>query len=514
MPTSPERELHLSARRFRYDPLGFVEMALPWGASGTAFQSWSEPWDWQREVYLDVGREAYEKQFGQDEHGKYPRKSPILRAISSGTGTGKSSSLMPGLAFWFLLTNRASRGLCVAPTGAHAADKMFSNAVALIDASPFLRRYVEYSTGDLMWWVKGCRATRSCVYMTAGVMEALSGKHAHSGCTMVQFDDAAGILDEMFTGTSGARDDPQAFVLACGQPTKLHGWFYRVTHGDLAETWNSRVVSLLEMPGSDDALRDRKIEECGGYDTAEFRTQVLGLPPEPDSRSFITRKLLEEASTRSLYDANGNPLVPPRTPLVAGLDLARPNEDGADNAMAFVAGIDGRTIRPVTVPGISAEERVAWALQEAERDRPPYGKPVCVWYDATALDGMWDAELKRLGRESLFLPVQFGAKPPSGNYRTMRGALWSGARQWLMRGGCIPKDDSLIRLVSAAQSFPDRYGKLLITLKEELGQRAGRSWLDRWDAMMLAFLAPPAHVLDRMPSASSGWRDTARPWAG
>ena len=514
-------ELYLAARRYRYDPLGFAELAVPWGVKGTPFASWSEPWPMQRDFLLRVGREAYEKRYGADENGRYPRRPPILRSISSGTSTGKSAIVMPIAAFWFLATHGDARGLCVAPTGRHAADKMFNNAVALLTSSPFLRRYFDHSTGDKEWWVRGCRASRSCVYMTAESKEALSGKHAHSGCTLVEFDDAAGIDDDMFVATSGARHDPQALAIACGQPTKLHGWFYRVAHGDLAEDWNAVVWSQLDTPGADEDLRARRVRECGGVDTEDYRVQVLGLPPLADARAFIPRSLLEEAADpdrRPLHDANGAPIVPHRTPLVAGLDLARESEDGAHNAMAFASAIDGRTVRPVSAPGVSADERIAWAIQEAERPRPPYGRPCVVYYDATGLDGMWEREIGRLGRERLFRPVEFGARDPEGRYRTMRGALWSGARQWLNRGGCLPRDDALFRLVSAARSEPDSYGKLVITPKADLGARAGRTKLDEWDARMLSMLAPPPgaidHTLGGPPRAGGFAADKSRSWAG
>ena len=492
-------ELYLATRRLRYDPLGFAELAVPWGVKGTPFASWSAPWPMQRDFLLRLGREAYEKRFGADDRGRYPRRPPILRSISSGTSTGKSSIVMPVVAFWFLSTHGDARGLCVAPTGRHAADKMFANAQALIDASPFLRRYFAYSTGDKEWWVKGCRATRSCVYMTAESKEALSGKHAHSGCTLVEFDDAAGIGDDMFVATSGARHDPQALAIASGQPTRLHGWFYRVAHGDLAEDWNAVIWSQLDTPDADEDLRARRIRECGGADSEDFRVQCLGLPPEPDSRAFIDRPLLEAAAGRPLYDADGIPLAPPDTPLVAGLDLAREGSPaGADNCLAFCAGVDARTVRPVRGRGLSAVERVAWAVQEAEKDRPPYGAPCVVWYDSTGLDGMWELELRRLGKGDLFRPVNFSAHDPSERYANMRGALWSGARQWVRDGGCLPDDADLFRLITAARAAPSATarGRLTITPKEDLAQQAGRGKLDEWDARLLSMLAPPADAWD------------------
>ena len=515
-------ELDDVVMRYRYAPLEFAELAVPWGARGTSYEGIDGLWPWQRDFLVGVGREAYEKGYGADREGRIQRRPPILRAISSGTGTGKSKIVMPVLMLWRLACYPASRGVAVSPSATHLGDKLASNTRDLIDASPFLHRYFDYSKTDPMIWIKGCQDSRAIYFRTAATKEGLSGWHAPGGMG-IWFDDAAGVSDDARAAVDGAMRDPQVVAVACGQPTRLDGWFMSVSHGDLADRWNAIITSMLDMPGVDDALREWAAQEHAGTDTEDYRVMVLGLPPEPDKRAFIPRPLLEEAADpdrRPLHDANGNPIVPHRTPLVAGLDLDRGPSLGASNAMAFTAGVDGRTIRPIEARGLTADERVAWAIQEAERPRPPYGRPCVVYYDATGLDGMWERDIARLGRERLFRPVDFSAKDPEGRYRTMRGAMWSGAHQWLARGGCLPADAALFRLVSAARTEPDHHGKLLITPKVDLGARAGRTKLDEWDARMLSMLAPPPsaidHTLGGPPRTGAGQfaPERGRPWAG
>lgn len=497
MAISRARELHLAARRFRYDPLGFAMLAVPFGRAGTKFAGWGGLWDWQHKWICGIAREVYEKLFGADEHGLIQRKAPVLRSLSSGTGTGKSSVLLPVMIFWMLACYPQSKVLAVSPSREHLGDKLFANCVALLNASPFLQRYFESSITDTTIWVKGHRASRVALFRTAVSKEALSGTHAD--VMMVVFDDAAGVKDESFVATDGARSDLQVIAIAAGQPTRLDGWFWRVTHGPLAELWHAQVVSLLDMPGADEELRHRKALEHDGEDSTDFRVMVLGLPPVSDARAYIPRTLVEQAMKRAVFNADGVPVVSFRTPVVAGLDLAREGE--AHNCMAFCAGIDGATIRPVAMSGtaLSPSDRAAWAIQNATQERPPYGAPVVCFYDSTGLDGMFEVELQRLGYAHLFVPVSFSEADPNEHWQNMRGALWAGFKQWLGRGGVLPHDDALARLISAAKAevaVGRARARLTITPKDELGQAAGRERLDELDARMLSTLAPPVSAID------------------
>ena len=432
-----------------------------------------------------------------DYYGWTLREDPHF-LLGDFTVTHNSSLILPIMIFWTLACYPGSRGLCVSPTAAHIGDKLFANVKALLDASPFLQRYFE-ANADGMLWVRGAKTSRACIFRTSATKEGLSGYHAYGGVMIVVFDDAAGVDEDSFAGTDGARNDPQVICIAAGQPTRLEGWFHRVTHGPLGDSWNVLVLSMLDViPGIDDAFRRRKILEYeGGEESADYRNQVLGLPALSDSLAFITRKRCEESMSRELFSPDGVPLVPFNTPLVAGLDPAREGEN--NNCMAFTAGIDGSTVRPVSVKGadLGFEERAQWAIQQATKERPPYGAPVVCFYDCTGLDGGFEMELNRLGYGHLFIPVDFRHADPSDRYENMRGALWSGFRQWIKAGGVLPNDPALATLISSAKATmkPGRR-KMLITPKEELGKIAGHSHLDELDARMLSTLAPPSSAVD------------------
>jgi hypothetical protein len=53
--TTPPR-LSQQLGRFRYDPLGFVLFAFPWGRPGSALAGETGPEPWPREVLVKLGR--------------------------------------------------------------------------------------------------------------------------------------------------------------------------------------------------------------------------------------------------------------------------------------------------------------------------------------------------------------------------------------------------------------------------------------------------------------------------
>lgn len=483
-------DLHRTARRYRYNPLGFARLVVPFGRAGTPFEGWRGLWGWQIDFFTSIAREVYAKRFGANEEGFVERKAPVLRSLSSGTGTGKSSVLLPVLIFWMLACFKSSKVLAVSPSREHLGDKLFANCRALLEASPFLSRYFD-SSSDGTIWVRGFRDTRVALFRTAVSKEALSGTHAD--VMLVVFDDAAGVADESFVATDGARSDLQTICVAAGQPTRLEGWFWRVTHGPLASLWNVQIVSLLDMPGADEELRERKALEHGGEDSTDYRVMVLGLPPLLDALSFIPVRLLEAAMARALFvPGTRERLTPVDTPVVVGMDLAREGE--AENCAVFRAGIDARTVPPERIRGrdLSASERVDWAIDCAERARPPYGPASVVYFDSTGLDGAFDDALQRRApRPDVFVPVNFASADPSRRFTNKRALMWAALRAWLQAGGALRSDPVLRATLAAARSEWKNERTMGINSKDEIKAVAGASHLDEVDALLLSMGRPP-----------------------
>ena len=249
------------------------------------------------------------------------------------------------------------------------------------------------------------------------------------------------------------------------------------------------------MPNATPEMRARRARTHGGEDTDDFRVFVLGLPRTAAGNSFIDRRMVDEAMSRPWVDGAGRPLVPADTPLVAGLDLARGGADGGSNTvMAFRAGLDGRSVRPVSIPGSKLEprDRADWAIREATKPRPPYGKPVVCCYDATGLDGLFAEALRERGAADLFWPINFGSGSPNARFVNYRSSMWGELSRWLFAGGMLPtRDEALARTITAAGAEYDRNSKIAITAKVEIGKVAGDEKLDELDARLLSLHDPP-----------------------
>ena len=87
-----ETALHREIGAFRYDPLGFVMFAFPWGIPHTPLAGETVPEEWQREVLVRIGNGLVDGHFN-------PAESEAVRvAIASGHGIGKSA-----LVAWIIL---------------------------------------------------------------------------------------------------------------------------------------------------------------------------------------------------------------------------------------------------------------------------------------------------------------------------------------------------------------------------------------------------------------------------
>ena len=487
------QELILSSAKYRYDATGFARLIIPWRRP--PYQQWTDLWPWHKTFFDGVSREAYQKRFGPDADGMVTPREPILRAISSGTGTGKSSLIMPVMVFWTMSVFQALRGLAISASRENIGDKLFKDCKALIEASPFLKRYFE-STADGTIWIKGDREASNFTFRTSDNVAALSGTHALGHITCVLFEESAGISDKSFSATQGARNDTQNISLACGQCLHLSGTFYRMCFGDMAQDWNPIVVSSGDMPNATPEMRARRARECGGEDTDDFRTLFEGLPPQYATDAFLSRSSLDEAAARPLRDAAGRPLIAHDTPVVAGLDLARSGAEGGSlNVMAFRAGLDGRSIKPAIMPGHQLEprDRADWAIHEATRVHPPYGRAAVVYYDATGLDGLFAEALRERGAGDLFHPINFGARSPNERFANYRGAMYNEFARWLYLGAILPRDEALLRALNAARREYDKNerGRVLITAKSEIKKEVGAEKLDLVDAMLLYTHKPP-----------------------
>ena len=88
--TPQEQQLLTDIFTFKYDPLGFVLYAFPWGVKGTPLEKIKQPRTWQIEEFRRIGAHLMADR-GKQAIGLPP--TPLYLAVSSGRGPGKSAFL-------------------------------------------------------------------------------------------------------------------------------------------------------------------------------------------------------------------------------------------------------------------------------------------------------------------------------------------------------------------------------------------------------------------------------------
>src|ERR1700716_4049023 len=111
MPTVADFEtaLHREIGAFRYDPLGFVMFAFPWGIPHTPLAGETGPEEWQRDVLIRLGNGLLDRHFGEGD------REAVRVAIASGHGIGKSA-LGAWILLWAMSTLHETRGVVSANT--------------------------------------------------------------------------------------------------------------------------------------------------------------------------------------------------------------------------------------------------------------------------------------------------------------------------------------------------------------------------------------------------------------
>ena len=483
------------AAGFKYDLVAFAKdvHAVPFGRPGH-WESWQGFWPWQEKLLRGIGDEYRRKEWGRlNPDGTVPRLAPVRRVISSATGTGKTALVLPLILFHAMACFPKMKAICVSPTKDQLKDKLFKAVKVMMEASPLLTRLFRISESGLIER-RACPALSNCVFRTSDKQAPLQGMHSHGGMTLVMIDEASGVGEEQWAATAGARREEQSSVILSGNPLTSEGFFHRRHSGDRAKDWNPIFVSQLELPNWDETQHADIIAEAGGIDTDDYRANVLAKPPLKSSGRFLPHIQIEQAMERPLLDGMGRPIVPHDTPLVAGVDLA--GEGEAMNCAVFRAGMDMRTVPVEQISGrdLIPEEKVDWMCRIAAEDRPPYGAPVVVFVDATALDGQLRVMLERTPHGYKFRWIRFGDPPKDPRFKAAannRVAMYQGFRTWLFKGGRIRQSQDLLRTLAEPKAFW-KHGKTQITAKEDIAAQAGKSVLDEVDAMLLAAKEPEA----------------------
>ena len=465
--------------RFRFDPLGFVLYAFPWGTPG-ALAGESGPEPWQREVLEKLGR-------GLSARDLAPAEAVRL-AVASGHGVGKSA-LVAWIILWALSTLPDTRGIVTANTEGQLRTKTWPE-LAKWHALSVNKEWFAY-TATSLFYVKEPGHERTwrvdAITWSENNTEAIAGLHNKGRRAFALFDEASSIADGVWETIEGALTDAgtDLFWLAFGNPTRTTGRFRECfAGGRFAHRWQPQQIDSRSVSMTNKAQIATWVKDYG-EDSDFVRIRVKGEFPRAGSLQFIDSERVQQAVDRAL-EPEWNP------PLVMGVDIAR---HGADQTVIrFRRGLDARSIPPVKfrMPDLMViASRVMELVQEHSPD--------AVFVDGTGIGWGVVDRLSQLGC-SIARGVDFGSKADRTDgvdgmvrYANKRAEMWGYMKEWC-KAGCLPDDRELRADLTAIDYGYDGADAILLEKKDDM-RRRGLASPDDGDALALTF-AYPVHKID------------------
>lgn len=468
-----EHELGLAVSQFTHDPLGFVMFAFPWGVKGGPLEGRSGPEAWQREHLEEIGRRLRENPH-----------MPILEAIASGHGIGKSADLGMTLC-WAMSTHEDTRAVITAGTDTQLRTK----------TAPEVAKWFRMAINS-HWFV----ITATAIYSTDPQHEkswradfipwneknpeAVAGLHNQTKRIVIVYDEASQIPEIIWETQAGALTDANTEILwlTRGNPTRNTGSF-RECFGRNRHRWYTRQIDSRSVSFTNKVQLQQWVDDYG-EDSDFVRVRIRGIFPRAGSMQFIPGDLVEEAMARE-------PQCFMWEPLIMGVDVARYGDD--QSVIAFRRGRDACTVGWKKYRGIDTMTLAAEVAALADQ----HGVDA-IFIDGVGIGAGVVDRLRQLKRK--VFDVQSGGKP-SGLYfdepikvKNKRVEMWAQLRQWV-KIGAIPDDNELEADLTGIEYGYDADNALMLERVEDMKKR-GLASPDSATALALTFAEPVAPKSD------------------
>ena len=472
-PTPPR--LSQTIGGFRFDPLGYVMYAFPWGRPRTALAGESGPEPWQRQALQKLGE-------GLRQRDETPGEA-VRRAVASGHGVGKSA-LVAWIILWALSTLRDTRGVVTANTEGQLRTKTLPE-LAKWHALAVNGHWFTYTATSLFYSARPGhdRTWRvDAITWSENNTEAIAGLHNKGRRAFALFDEASSIADGVWETIEGALTDAgtDLFWLAFGNPTRTTGRFRECfAGGRFAHRWqpqqiDSRSVSMTNKRQIATWVHDY------GEDSDFVRVRVKGEFPRAGTMQFIDSERVQQAVEREL-------VKDPTASLIMGVDIAR--QGGDQTVIRFRRGLDARSIPAVKfrIPDLMVTASRVMELVNSH-------EPDAVFIDGTGIGWGVVDRLNQLGCWAMRgVDFSLGADRTDGvnawvRYANKRAEMWGYMKEWC-KFGCLPDDRDLRADLTNVESGYDASDAILLERKRDM-RRRGLASPDDGDALALTFAYP------------------------
>lgn len=266
--------------------------------------------------------------------------------------------------------------------------------------------------------------------------------------------------------------DRQGWAIFIGTPKGVNLLYDMFQHAITTKGWFGKVYRA-DQTGiiSDEELASARAEMT----EAKYAQEFLCDFSVSDDSAVISLSLALEAASRTITDAE----VAGATKTI-GVDVAG-SSTGRDKTVLFpVQGL--KAFDPVILEGADTNDIVNRLIGLTQSFQPDYVR-IDMGYGHGVFDLYRSYGYKAMG-------VHFGGTPRlQGYYANVRAEIWDGTRKWLEAGGCIPKNEQLIKELSSVRRKPETgTHKMMLESKKDLPQSP-----DIADALCLAVGIPLAH---------------------
>jgi hypothetical protein len=317
----------------------------------------------------------------------------------------------------------------------------------------------------------------------------------HRKYVLVIIDEAAGIIDWLWTAALALITGVHCRIIAIGNPTDPTSHFAKVCRP--GSGWNVIKISVFDSPNftGEEVTQDAREKLTGrdwveemekdiGVDTPSWTAKVLGEFPEVDEFSTIPLGWIYRAQERWQEWSDAGRIVPPTARHIIGADIARLGGDRTAFAHKF-----GNVFEKVDlIPRGDTEFTAARLMEEMDQSISSTSA-----VDTNGIGaGVFD-KLRSRGYSSV--PVNFATRTSRRDktgqlefYNIRAAAIWK-LREDLDPANnsnlCLPPDEKLAADLSCPRWSTLAGGKIVIEAKEDIKKRLGRS-PDRGDAVALA----------------------------
>ena len=303
--------------------------------------------------------------------------------------------------------------------------------------------------------------------------EAFAGLHNQGKRTLVIFDEASAIDDEIWRTVTGAIMDANTEIIWCafGNPTRPNGYFYECFNR-FSHRWKNRQIDSRTVKISNKKELEGWVEDYG-IDSDYVRVHVLGQFPVAGENQLISHELAQEALHRTAHAGQYE-----FAPVIIGVDPAWTGDDKL--AVVLRQGIYTKVLEltPKNDNDMDVARRIA-------RYQDTYGASA-VFIDMGYGTGIYSGG-KDMGRTDWKL-VPFGSKSDKSEFANKRAEMWFAMRDWLKEGGCISSDE-LASELTGPQANINKVGKHKLESKDDMKHR-GVASPNLADALALTFAFP------------------------